>query len=178
MSFPCALGRSGCRVLKREGDGATPIGIWRVRAVRFRPDRLRRPTTGFPATPIRERDGWCDAASDRNYNRPVHLPYAASAEHMWRSDHLYDVLAVLAYNEHPRSRGRGSAIFMHVARPGLEPTEGCVALSLQHLLRVLASVGRHAAIAILACPRKKRRPKRELRALRARTGEVACSRKR
>lgn len=126
-----------------------------MRAVRFRPDRARRPATGLPAAPIREHDGWCDAATDRNYNRPVHLPYAASAERMWRSDRLYDVLAVLGYNERPRSRGRGSAIFLHVAKPGLEPTEGCVALGLPDLLRVLAGLGPNAAIAILATPRKK-----------------------
>ena len=159
LSFPCALGRSGCRTLKREGDGATPIGTWRVRAVRFRADQVRPPTTQLPATPIHERDGWCDAAADRNYNRPVRLPYAASTERMWRPDRLYDVVAVLGYNDRPRSRGRGSAIFMHVARPNLEPTEGCVALRLPHLLRVLARLGPRSAIAVLASPQK-RRPKR------------------
>jgi L,D-peptidoglycan transpeptidase YkuD (ErfK/YbiS/YcfS/YnhG family) len=177
LSFPCALGRSGCSTLKREGDGATPIGTWRVRAVRFRADQVRRPMTRLPATPIHERDGWCDAPADRNYNRPVRLPYAASAERMWRPDRLYDVAAMLGYNDRPRSRGRGSAIFLHVAGPDLAPTQGCVALALPHLLRVLARLGPRSAIAILASPRK-RRPKRKLRALRARTGEVACSRKR
>jgi L,D-peptidoglycan transpeptidase YkuD (ErfK/YbiS/YcfS/YnhG family) len=126
-----------------------------VRSVCFRPDRVRRPATRLPATAIREHDGWCDAATDRNYNRAVRLPYAASAERMWRSDRLYDVVAVLGYNEHPRSRGRGSAIFLHVARGDMAPTEGCVALRLPHLLRVLARLGPRAAIAILPAPKKK-----------------------
>lgn len=155
LSFPCALGRSGCRVAKREGDGATPIGTWCVREVLFRPDRVRRPVAPLPARPLRPRDGWCDAAGDRNYNRSVRLPYPASAEQMWRTDHLYDVVAVLGYNDCPRSRGRGSAIFLHVAQPDLAPTQGCVAIALPHLLRLLRHLGRRAAIAVLAPPKKK-----------------------
>lgn len=108
----------------------------------------------LPAKPIRRHDGWCDAATDRNYNRPVRLPYAASAEQMWRADGLYDVVAVLGYNDRPRSRGRGSAIFLHAAQPGLAPTQGCIALVLPQLLRLLARLGPHATIAILASPKK------------------------
>ena len=90
---------------------------------------------------IRPRDGWCDAPADRNYNRPVRHPYPASAERLWRADGLYDVVVVLGYNDRPRVRGRGSAIFMHVARPGYAPTEGCIALARPHLLRVLDAAG-------------------------------------
>ena len=73
-------------------------------------------------------DGWCDATGDRNYNRPISHPYPASAERMWRQDQLYDIVVVLGYNDRPRVRGRGSALFLHVARPNLAPTEGCIAL--------------------------------------------------
>ena len=137
LTFPCALGRAGCRARKREGDGATPIGLWRVRAVLYRPDRVRRPRTHLPVRAIRPHDGWCDAPADRNYNRPVRHPYPASAERLWRADELYDVVVVLGYNDRPRVRGRGSAIFMHVAKPGYAPTEGCIALARAHLLRLL-----------------------------------------
>ena len=154
VSFPCALGRSGCRTAKREGDGATPVGRWRVREVLYRPDRLRRPATRLRARPIRREDGWCDAAADRNYNRPVHLPYSARAERMWREDGLYDVVVVLGYNDHPRSLGRGSAIFLHVARPELAPTEGCIALARPHLQRLIARLDRRAAVAVLMPPKK------------------------
>ncbi len=82
-------------------------------------------------------DGWCDDPRDRNYNRYVRHPYPASAERMWREDNLYDVVVVLSHNDRPRVRGRGSAVFMHVARTGMTPTEGCVALRLPHLLRLL-----------------------------------------
>ena len=146
-----------------------------MRAVLYRPDRMRRPRTPLPVRAIRRHDGWCDASADRNYNRPVRLPYPASAERLWREDALYDVVVVLDYNERPRVRGRGSAIFMHVARPGYAPTEGCIALARAHLLRLLERLrcagGRAASLA-----EEKKRPKLSLRALRARTGEVACSR--
>jgi L,D-peptidoglycan transpeptidase YkuD (ErfK/YbiS/YcfS/YnhG family) len=104
----------------------------------------------LPVRAIRRHDGWCDASADRNYNRPVRLPYAASAERLWREDALYDVVVVLDYNKRPRVRGRGSAIFMHVARPGYAPTEGCIALARGHLLRLLERLPARAAIGVLA----------------------------
>jgi len=94
------------------------------------------------------RDGWCDAAEDRNYNRPVRLPYPASAERMWRDDDLYDFVVVLNQNRLPRKRYGGSAIFMHVARPGYAPTEGCIALAAPELERLLALLRRGATIAV------------------------------
>jgi L,D-peptidoglycan transpeptidase YkuD (ErfK/YbiS/YcfS/YnhG family) len=140
-NLPCALGRSGRRAMKREADGATPLGCWRLVRVFYRPDRLRRPSTCLPVAPLRPSDGWCDAAADRNYNRRVTHPYPASAERLWRADALYDVLVVLDYNLRPRVKGRGSAIFLHLARPGHAPTEGCIALARRDLLRLLQSAG-------------------------------------
>ncbi len=93
-------------------------------------------------------DGWCDAAADRNYNRAVRMPYAASAEAMWRADGIYDVVVVLSHNERPRKRGCGSAIFMHVARPGYLPTDGCIALSARDLRLVLALCQRGACVQV------------------------------
>lgn len=149
LVFPCALGRGTSR-LKREGDGATPAGAWRLERVIYRADRVQRPVTGLPVLRMRAADGWCDAPADRNYNRPVCHPYPASAEKLWRADHLYDVVVVLSHNRRPRVRNHGSAIFMHVARPGYAPTEGCIALERRHLLRLLARLGRGARIRIEA----------------------------
>lgn len=98
--------------------------------------------------PLKVDDGWCDAVGDRNYNRYVCHPYPASAERLWRDDALYDVIVVLDHNQRPRVQGAGSAIFMHVARPGYRPTEGCVALARHHLLLVLAGAGRGTRVAI------------------------------
>ncbi len=147
--FPCALGRTGIRALKREGDGATPQGVYDLSQAFYRSDRCRRPRTGLPLRRLTPVDGWCDASDDRNYNRFVRHPYAASAEKMWRHDRLYDLVIVLDYNRCPRVRGRGSAIFVHVARPDFAPTEGCVALQPADLRRLLARLHRGTRVRIL-----------------------------
>jgi L,D-peptidoglycan transpeptidase YkuD (ErfK/YbiS/YcfS/YnhG family) len=92
--------------------------------------------------------GWCDAAGHRLYNRPVRLPFSASHEAMWREDGLYDLVVELDWNIRPRTQGRGSAIFMHVAQPGYSPTAGCVALGLRDLRRVLSAVSRNCRLVI------------------------------
>ena len=144
----CALGRTGCRVLKREGDGATPSGEWPVREVFFRPERLRRPKTQLPLRAIARSDGWCDAPRDRNYNRRVVHPYPASAEHLWRTDGLYDIVVVLGYNDAPRIDGRGSAIFLHCAWDDYAPTRGCIAVRRADLFRLLPYLNRKMTLRI------------------------------
>jgi L,D-peptidoglycan transpeptidase YkuD (ErfK/YbiS/YcfS/YnhG family) len=146
--MPCALGRSGQRSNKREGDGATPLGQWTLRQVLYRSDRIARPRTGLPIKRIHKSDGWCDAPADRNYNRAVRLPYPASIENLYRTDGVYDLIVVLSHNERPRLRGAGSAIFIHIARDGYTPTEGCIALSRRDLQHVLAICRRRSRIII------------------------------
>jgi L,D-peptidoglycan transpeptidase YkuD (ErfK/YbiS/YcfS/YnhG family) len=150
LVLPCALGRSGRSVRKREGDGATPVGRWRLMTVLYRADRGLRPPARVPVRPIARNDGWCDAPADRNYNRPVRHPYPASAERLWREDGLYDVVVVLNHNARPRVRGAGSAVFMHLARPGYLPTEGCIAMRRGHLMRLLRYLRPGAAISVRA----------------------------
>lgn len=148
MRIACAIGRSGISARKREGDGATPLGGFRLLEVRWRADRGLPPATGLPRRVIRRPDGWCDAIGDRNYNRPVRHPYPASAEAMWRADEVYDIVVVLSANVRPRVQGRGSAIFMHLARPDYTPTAGCVALSKRDMRLVLARVGRSGVVSV------------------------------
>jgi len=136
--FRCALGRGGLSEAKREGDGATPIGAWPLRRVLYRPDRMEPPVTALPATPIGRADGWCDDPSDKNYNLPVILPYPAGCEALWRDDGVYDLIVPLGYNDGPIVPGRGSAIFLHLARENYQPTEGCVSLAKPDLLAYLA----------------------------------------
>lgn len=134
----CAIGRSGISPDKREGDGATPAGIFPFRRALFRADRLAPPPTVLPCRAIAADDGWCDDPAHPDYNRPVMLPFAASHERLMREDGLYDVVVVLGHNDAPVVPGCGSAVFLHVAAPGFAPTEGCVALALDALLGVLA----------------------------------------
>jgi L,D-peptidoglycan transpeptidase YkuD (ErfK/YbiS/YcfS/YnhG family) len=140
FAFPCVLGRSGVRLDKHEGDGATPAGRYALKRVLYRPDRLMPPATRLPIAPIAMDDAWCDAPEDRNYNRPVKLPYPASAEAMWRGDGLYDLVVVLGHNDDPVVPYAGSAIFLHVAAPEGTPTAGCIALAREDLLSVLRAL--------------------------------------
>jgi L,D-peptidoglycan transpeptidase YkuD (ErfK/YbiS/YcfS/YnhG family) len=135
----CALGKGGVKpaVEKREGDGATPAARMALRRVLFRADRLAPPRCAVPVEPIAPQDGWCDDPGHRLYNRQVTRPFDASHEALWRDDSVYDVIGVLGWNDDPVERGRGSAIFLHLARDDYRPTEGCVALSLRDLRQAL-----------------------------------------
>lgn len=146
--FPCALGRGGISSLKREGDGATPIGRMRILSGYFRKDHFSPKNTQLAMTPIDPTLGWCEVPDDRNYNRPVRLPYAASHEHMLRDDRLYDVCIVLDWNISPRRRGRGSAIFFHLARPGFSPTQGCVAVTAKVMARLLRHLSERTVLTV------------------------------
>ena len=149
-TFRCALGRTGIAGDKREGDGHTPAGRFPLRRVLYRPDRVAPPLTALPADPLRPDMGWCDDPDSRYYNRPVILPCPARHELLWRDDRLYDVIVVVGHNDRPPVPHRGSAIFLHVARPDWGFTEGCVALALPDLLAVLAGCGPETRIEITA----------------------------
>jgi len=139
QTLRCALGKGGVKhaTEKREGDGATPIARMALRRVLFRADRGPAPRCAVPVEPIAREDGWCDDPAHRAYNRPVRLPFDASHETLWRDDAVYDVIGVLGWNDEPVERGRGSAIFLHLAREDFRPTEGCVALAPRDLRTVL-----------------------------------------
>ncbi len=143
LNLRCAIGKGGiCQPdQKREGDGRSPLGIWPMRRVFYRADRLARPQTGLPCVALRPHDGWCDAADHRLYNRLITRPFAASHEQLWRDDHVYDIIVELGYNDDPVRAGRGSAIFLHLAKPDYSPTEGCVAIAQDDMLKVLKQAG-------------------------------------
>ncbi len=146
----CALGRAGITATKREGDGATPMGCFNLRRVLYRPDREAPPDTFLAVDPIFQMDGWCDAAGDTNYNRPVVLPYPAGAEKLWRDDHAYDVVAVLGYNDQPVVPDCGSAIFLHVAAPDYAPTQGCIAMARDDLVAMLRDCDPETRLCVFA----------------------------
>lgn len=147
--YPCALGRCGISVMKREGDGATPAGAMRLLGGWCRRDRLPllRCLHGLGA--IRAGDGWCDDPLHPAYNRPVRLPFRPSHERMMRDDRLYDVCLMLDWNIVLRACFRGSAIFFHMAGPGFPPTAGCVAVEPAAMLRLLDAMRRGAALRVL-----------------------------
>ncbi|MEL7547959.1 MAG: L,D-transpeptidase family protein [Pseudomonadota bacterium] len=150
LTCRCAVGRGGVQPAdqKREGDGASPMGVWPMRRVFYRPDRLRRPETALPCIPIQPQDGWCDDPDHALYNRPVSLPFGASHEVMWRDDHIYDLLVELGHNDDPVVPKLGSAVFLHLSRTDFSPTRGCVAIELPDLLTAVAMSGPGTALEI------------------------------
>jgi L,D-peptidoglycan transpeptidase YkuD (ErfK/YbiS/YcfS/YnhG family) len=148
LRLPCALGRSGVTRAKREGDGASPAGWLAVRRIWWRADRVPPPRGRVPRRRIRPDLGWCDDARHRRYNQPIPLPTAAGHELMWREDRLYDYVVELGWNDRPAKPGRGSAIFLHLARPGLSPTAGCVAVTPAAIRPLLARLGPRTRLVI------------------------------
>ncbi len=150
METYCAVGKGSLvpAADKKEGDGASPIGAWKTRRLFYRPDRVKRPVTALPIVEITTDMGWCDAPDHPSYNALVSLPFEASHEKLWRDDHVYDVVVELGYNDDPVVPHAGSAIFMHVARPNFESTEGCIALNLADLLSVATQLSPESIIKI------------------------------
>jgi L,D-peptidoglycan transpeptidase YkuD (ErfK/YbiS/YcfS/YnhG family) len=151
-SFRCAIGKNGfiAADAKREGDGKTPIGRWPIRIVFYRADRVAKPETKLPIRATDINDGWSDDPKDPNYNRLICHPYPASAERLWRDDHIYDYIVALGHNDDPVKPGYGSAIFLHVARETYSPSLGCITLNPQDLLTVLREATPDSYVEILA----------------------------
>jgi L,D-peptidoglycan transpeptidase YkuD (ErfK/YbiS/YcfS/YnhG family) len=149
-SFPCALGRGGLGLKKREGDGITPAGVFALRRLHVRSDRVKLPRWAYLARRIARTDWWCDELADRAYNRLVTtrtMP-RGSKEGLWRKDALYDLLIEIGYNDKPVVRGKGSGIIMHLARKGFTPTQGCVAVTREAFLKLLQVIGPETKIII------------------------------
>jgi L,D-peptidoglycan transpeptidase YkuD (ErfK/YbiS/YcfS/YnhG family) len=140
-TIPVVLGRSGIAANKREGDGATPHGRFRLIRLWWRVDRGPRPRTLLAARPIDRALAWCEDPADRRYNRPFRRSANEPGDGLWRTDRLYDLVIELSHNTRPRVAGRGSAVFIHVARPDRGPTAGCVALEVGELRRLLTRLG-------------------------------------
>lgn len=149
-TLPCIIGRGGAvaSAEKREGDGATPLGAWRLRCALLRPDRGLVPPRALPWRWLRPQDGWSDDPADPDYNRPVTHPHRWSAEQLWRDDAVYDVIVVLGHNDAPPVPGLGSAIFLHATRPDRAATEGCVAVDAAVLAALLPRLASGMALTI------------------------------
>jgi L,D-peptidoglycan transpeptidase YkuD (ErfK/YbiS/YcfS/YnhG family) len=162
-TYHCAVGKNGFSDDKKEGDGCTPLGIFTLRECWYRTDKIKKLNTNLPLKIITQNDGWCDDVASPDYNKHIKLPYNFSHEKLWRDDditnphvgfvstkksNVYDLIIPIGYNDSPILSGKGSAIFIHIARDNYEPTEGCVALKLEDLLEVLPLVSNNNFIEI------------------------------
>jgi L,D-peptidoglycan transpeptidase YkuD (ErfK/YbiS/YcfS/YnhG family) len=148
QAVPVALGRGGIRANKREGDGGTPRGTFRPRQLWWRADRHPRPRTFLPVRAIRPGDAWCEDPASRHYNQPLRLDREHGGDRLKRDDALYDFIIEIDHNTSPRIAGRGSAVFLHLARPDFSPTAGCVSMTKPAMLRLLRRLGPETKIVI------------------------------
>lgn len=146
--YSCAFGRGGTVLDKKEGDGGTPVGTFPLRQVFYRPDRVAPPVTALAIQPLTPAMGWCDETANPLYNQLVWLPYAGRHEVLWRADHVYDLILVIGYNDEPVIPGKGSAIFIHLARKNYPPTEGCLAFNQADLREILAYLTLNSTVTI------------------------------
>src|SRR4051812_37610842 len=148
QTIPVALGRGGIRADKREGDGATPRGTFHPLRIWWRADRHVRPRALLPVRVIGPQDAWCEDPGDRHYNQPVQLAPGRTGDRLMRDDRLYDFIIEIDHNTNPRIPGRGSAVFLHLARPDFSPTAGCVSMTRHAMLRLLPRLGPRTKIVI------------------------------
>lgn len=136
--IPSTIGRNGFVPVgnKVEGDGCTPLGVYRLGLV-FGSEASA--PTAMPYRQAQADDVWVDDPSSPEYNRWVRgTPEASSYENLLRPDGMYKYGIVIEYNTGPVVAGKGSAIFVHLWREPGEPTAGCVAMDEASLLRILA----------------------------------------
>ena len=146
--FKCSIGYNGLSKNKSEGDGCTPIGNFKINKILYRPDKLSNYEFNLKSEAIERNDGWCDDINSDLYNQKVSFPFAQSAEHLHRDDDLYDIICVIDYNLNPIVKGRGSAIFLHVAKEDYSPTHGCVAIKKEQLLKICLELEKNSTLKI------------------------------
>ena len=145
--FKCSTGRRGLKKSKKEGDKCTPIGLFSLGKVYYRPDRLDRPDTNLKIVPIKKNMGWCDDPKSKYYNREIRLPSKARHEKLYKNDHSYDLLLVINYNTTKTIPYKGSAIFLHLTS-NYKKTNGCIAVSRKDLYIILKLINKKSKIKI------------------------------
>ena len=140
VSFFCIFGRDGVTKNKTEGDWCTPIGIFPVRKIYYRNDKIKKLDTQVETIPISKDDAWCDDKERNEYNTFIKLPFNGSYENLWRDDDLYNIIVVIGYNDEPIVKERGSAIFIHIANNEMQYTKGCLAIKKEDMISLLKNI--------------------------------------
>ena len=147
FKFKCSIGKNGLNSKKIEGDHCTPIGVFKIGKVYYRPDRIKKPDTSLKTKKITKNMGWCDDPYNKNYNKEIVLNKKNKGEKLFRKDNAYDLLIVIEYNTNKTKPFKGSAIFIHLTK-NYRPTEGCIALKKNDLLILLKIINKNSKIEI------------------------------
>ena len=144
----CAIGKRGIGNKKREGDKITPKGKFKIRSIFYRKDRILPFRSKITKLPISKNMGWCDDPKSKKYNKLIKLPFKGSAEKLYKEDNSYDIILVLNYNFNPIRKGKGSAIFIHVANKNYKSTLGCIAVSKRNLKKIIRKINKSTIVNI------------------------------
>jgi L,D-peptidoglycan transpeptidase YkuD (ErfK/YbiS/YcfS/YnhG family) len=148
ISFFCVFGRDGVTKDKVEGDWKTPIGTFPIKKIFYRKDKIPNLETQIESTPLSPDDAWCDDIEKEEYNTFIKLPFDGSYENLWRDDDMYDIIIILGYNDEPIIKGKGSAIFIHIAKENMEYTKGCLAIKKEDMLTLVKNISLNSEIEI------------------------------
>ena len=145
----CAVGKRGISIKKKEGDFITPKGTFKIREIFYRKDRVQNLITRIKKTVIRKNMGWCDDPKSKKYNKLIYFPFKHSAEKLYRSENIYDIILVLNFNMNPVKKNKGSAIFIHVTKKNFQSTQGCIALNKFELIKLVKSIKINTIVKII-----------------------------
>ena len=148
FKFRCALGKGGIKQKEREGDFITPKGKFKLIKIYYRSDRVKKINSTLKKIKIKKNMGWCDDVSSNYYNKQIKINKKISHEKLHRKDNVYDIIVVLNYNLNPIIKGKGSAIFLHVAKKNYNKTQGCIALKKNELLHLVSKIKKNTQIRI------------------------------
>ena len=148
LKFRCALGKAGIKKKEKEGDNATPKGIFKITRLYYRPDRIKNIITAVKKIKIKKNIGWCDDPNSHFYNQQISLPNEFGHEKLYRNDNLYDLILVINYNTNPIIKNKGSAIFIHIAKKNYKKTKGCIALKKKHVIELISKIKKNTQIKI------------------------------
>ena len=148
FKFKCSVGKLGFSKNKREGDNKTPIGVFNLGEIYYRKDRIKKITSKLKIISIQKNMGWCDDPYSKHYNKLVKFPFKYSAEKLYRKDSTYDIILVLNYNLNPIRKGKGSAIFIHIAKKNYKKTLGCIAVNKKDLKKIIKKINKSTIVNI------------------------------
>ena len=147
--YKCAIGRNGIKKKKLEGDGCTPGGTYSLGPLYYRSDRIKKLKTNFDTIPIKKNMFWSDYPHSNYYNKLIEFK-DISCESFYKINHTYDIVLVINYNINPIIAGKGSAIFLHLAKRDFSPTSGCIALKKGCLFEILEKLNNTDKINIIS----------------------------
>ena len=144
----CSIGKSGLTNFKKEGDLATPKGLFKLGLLYYRKDRIKSLKCKIKKRVIKKSMGWCNDSRSKKYNREIYFPFKYSAEKLYRRDRIYDIFINIKYNHSPIIKEKGSAIFLHLSNKKYKPTSGCVAILKKDFLKILPLINYSTKILI------------------------------